>query len=183
MEAHASVTRRKTRVGRNGIRTGQLTDRQQAAVRLAAGIGDDIRKTCPEVAEEYRNGLTASESVARHGFDRRYGVSQPAAITAVRTAIRGYSGRCYESYPGLIADKSEGENLAFAHNRRTGIEVYERRLGIQGLTREQKADLRGETDEASAVTDLLFSLHAMIVADSIALAALRTASPASFGNR
>ena len=50
--------------------------------------------------------------VATYGFDRQYGVNRRAAIGAVRNAIRGYSGHCYESYPGLIADRSERENLA-----------------------------------------------------------------------
>jgi len=139
MESHGRVAKANNRAERNGIR-GRLTGQQQAAIRLAAAIGDEIRKSHPEIAEEYRSGLSASELVALHKFDHRYGVIRQAAIAAVRNAIRGYSGRHHESYRGLIADRSERENLAAAHNRRTGIEVYERKRGIHGLTREQKTE-------------------------------------------
>ena len=40
----------------------------------------------------------------------------------------------------LVAESSERENLALAHNRQTGAEAYEQRSGIHALTREQKAD-------------------------------------------
>jgi len=139
MESNISATKAESRASHDGGRNW-LTGQQQAAIRLAAETGDDIRKSYPEIAEEYRSGLTASELVVRHGFDRRYGVSQRTAVAAVRNAIRGYSGYCCEAYQGLIADRSERENLALDHNRRTGIEVYQRRRGIHGFTREQKAE-------------------------------------------
>ena len=47
---------------------------------------------------------------------------------------------CHEPYQGLIADRSERENLAFAHNRQTGKELYEQKRGIHALTHEQKVD-------------------------------------------
>jgi len=138
MESHRSIVKVENRAGHNRIRSRRLTDQQVAAIRLAAEIGDAIRKSYPEIAEEYRSGLTASELVAGHGFDHRYGASRRTAIAAVRNAIRGCSGLCYEPYQGLIGDRSERENLALAHNRRTGMEEYERKRGIHGLTREQK---------------------------------------------
>jgi hypothetical protein len=138
MESHMSVVKTENRAGHRQSR-GRLTGRQQAAIRLAAATGDEIRRTFPEIAEEYRSGLTASELVVRHGLDQRYGVSLRTATAAVRNAIRGYSGHGYESYQGLIADRFERANLALAHDRRTGIEEYERKRGIHGLTREEKA--------------------------------------------
>jgi hypothetical protein len=142
MEPHKSFVKAEDRAGHHESLSRRLTGPQQAAIRLAAEIGDHIRKDYPTIAEEYRSGLTASELVVTHGFDHCYGVSRQAAIAAVRNAIRGYSGRYYETYPGLIADRSERDKLAFAHNRRTGIEVYERQLGIHGLTPEQIANAR-----------------------------------------
>jgi hypothetical protein len=139
MESHRSIAKAENRTGHDGIRSRRLTDQQVAAIRLAAEMGDAIRKSHPEIAEEYRSGLTASELVARHGFDRRHGVSRRTAVGAVRNAIGGYSGLCYEPYQGLIGDRTERENLALAHNRRTGVEEYQRKRGIHGLTREQKA--------------------------------------------
>jgi hypothetical protein len=139
MESHRSVAKAENRAEHNGC-GGRLTSQQQAAIRLAATIGDEIRKSHPEIAEEYRSGLSASELVAGHRFDHRYGVSRQAATAAVGNAIRGYSGRYHEPYQGLIEDTFERENLALAHNRRTGIEEYQRKRGIHGLTREQKAE-------------------------------------------
>ena len=46
-----------------------------------------------------------------------------------------------------------------------------------------KTDLCPESDEASAATDLLFSLHQAIIAHIAALAALRGASAAALGAR
>jgi len=50
-------------------------------------------------------------------------------------------------------------------------------------TLEEIADVRGATDDASAAIDLLFSLHAAIVAHTAALATLRNSSGAAFGGR
>lgn len=140
MDPHSSISTADRRGGRDAIRNRRLTGDQHAAIRLAAAIGDELRKNCPELAEEYRSGLTAPTLVARHDVDGRYGVSRRAAVGAVRNAIRGYAGQCYEPYPGLIPDRSERESLALDHNRRTGMDVYERRVGIHGFTREQRLD-------------------------------------------
>ncbi len=134
------IAKVENRAGHNENRFRRLTGEQLAAIRLATEIGDDIRKRHPEVAEEYRRGLTAPKVVARHGFDHQYEVSRQTAINAVRSAIRGYSGQFYEPYHGLIADRSERESLAYAHNQQTGTEEFERKRGIHALTREQKAE-------------------------------------------
>ena len=140
MESGMIVNTTEIRVAYDTIRVRRLTRQQLGAIRLAAVIGDDIRKNYPEIAEEYRSGLTAPKLVARHRFDRRYGVSRPVAIDAVRNSIRGYYGHCHEHYHGLIVDRSERDSLALAHNSQTGLELYERKRGIHAMTREQKAD-------------------------------------------
>ncbi len=134
----AENAERKAQAG--GVRSRQFAVEQLRAIRLAAALGDDIRKNHPEVADEYRSGLTAPRLVEIHELDQLYEVSQLTAISAVRNAIRGYAGLLYEQYPGLLADRSERESLALAHNRQTGREEYDRKSGIHALTREQKAD-------------------------------------------
>jgi hypothetical protein len=126
------------RAGHKEVRTLGLTARQVGAIRLAAEVGDDIRTNRSGIAEEYRSGLTVPKLVARHGLECLYGVSRPVAIAGVRNALCGYSGPYHEPYQGLIEDRSEREELAFAHNRQTGAEEYERRRGIHALTHEQK---------------------------------------------
>lgn len=139
MEAVINISKGDNRKSYKEIQSSRLTGQQLGAIRLAAEVGNDIRKNNPEIAEEYRSGATASELVARYGFGPRYGVGLRVALSAVRNAIRGYSGYFYEPYDGLIADRSERENLAFAHNRRTGREEYEWKRGIHALNHEQKA--------------------------------------------
>jgi hypothetical protein len=124
----------------NETSSRRLTSEQVGAIRLAAEIGNDIRKNYPEIAEEYRSGLTAPKLVAQYGFNYRYGVSLQMASYAVRNAIRGYCGHYYNPYRGLIEDKSERESLAIAHNRQTGMELFEQKRGIHALTYEQKAE-------------------------------------------
>lgn len=140
MELNLHVTKAESEPRHNANLGRQLSNHQLAAIRLAAAIGDDIRKNYPQLVEEYRSGLTAPQLVVRHAFDRRYGVSRRTAIAAVRNAIRGHSGHFYESYEGLIADRSEREHLALAHNRQTGTEAYRGKLGIHAMTRQQRAD-------------------------------------------
>jgi len=139
MKLQISVLKDEGQSGHNRI-YGRLTAEQRAAIRLAAEIGADLQNSCPELADEYRSGLTAPMLAAKHEVDSRYGVTKLAAASAVRNAIRGYSGYYHAAYPGLIADKSERENLALDHNRRTGIDVYQRRVGIHGFSREQKRE-------------------------------------------
>ena len=135
-----SLPKSEYRAAYNESLSRRLTSQQYNAIHLAAKIGDDIRKKYPEIAEDYRRGLTAPQLMASHEFDRRYRVSRQVAINAVRNALRGCSGYCHESYDGLIVDRPEREDLAFAHNRQTGTEEYEQKRGIHALTREQKVD-------------------------------------------
>jgi hypothetical protein len=127
------------RAGYDKIQNQQLTRQQLGAMLLAAKVGNDIRNNYPEVAQEYRKGLTAPKLVAKHKFDHLYGVGREVAIYAVRNAIRGCAGHCHEPYDGLIKDKFERDCLASAHNRQTGIEEYELKRGIHAMTHEQKA--------------------------------------------
>jgi hypothetical protein len=137
MEFQLSVTKAERRSGSSEMRS-RLSGQQLKAIRLAAEIGNDIRKNYPEIAEEYRSGLTAPLLVAKYGFDHRYEINQKTAINAVRNALRGYFGHLHEPYPGLIEDRSERKYLAFAHNRQTGIEASAQRNGIHALTHEQR---------------------------------------------
>ena len=140
MPSELIVTNVQNRAGYNEIRSRRLTSQQLGAIRLSAAVGQDIRKNCPEIAEEYRSGVTAPRLVARYAFDVRYGVGRQVAIDAVRNALRGYAGHCHDPYQGLLADRSEREDLALAHNRQTGTELYEAKRGIHALTHEEKVD-------------------------------------------
>ena len=51
MESQPSFSNAENSIGQNA-RSRRVTGEQQAAIRLAAEIGDDLRKNCPELAEE-----------------------------------------------------------------------------------------------------------------------------------
>jgi hypothetical protein len=131
----------ENRIERSPIPYRQLTSQQQSAIRFEAAIGNQIRRDYPQLAEEYRMGLTAPRLVDQYELDVRYGVSRRAAVAAVRNAIRGYDGYFHHSYEGLISDHSERTNLALAHNRQTGIEAFQHREGIHALTSAEKAEV------------------------------------------
>ena len=163
MESITHVTKAENRAGRNGMQNCRLTCRQLGAIRLAAEIGDEIRKNHPEIAEEYRSGLTAPKLVAKYGFDRRYRVGRQVAIDAVRSAIRGYCGPYHGHYEGLISDRSEREYLAFAHNSRTGTELHEQKRGIHAMSREQRvaAGRKGGLIRGPLSYELRIGCHAL----------------------
>ena len=162
-ESNMSVMRPESRSRHTDVRNRRLTGGQVKAIRLAAEIGDDIRKNYPEIAEEYRSGLTAPRMVDAHDFDRRYGVSRPAAIGAVRNAIRGYFGPYHERYDGLIADRPERKRLAVSHNSRTGTELYEQKRGIHAMTHEQRVAVgrKGGLIRGPLSYELRIGCHAM----------------------
>jgi hypothetical protein len=61
---------------KHGIPSFRLAALQCAAIRLAAIIGDDIQENYPDIAMEYRSGVTAPQLVVAYEFDRRYGANR-----------------------------------------------------------------------------------------------------------
>ena len=117
-----------------------LTRRQQAAIRTEAATGDHIRADFPQIAEEYRMGLTAPRLVDSHGLGRTlWRLPQSRCCRGSKCPSRLFRS-FYQSYEGLISDRSERTTLALAHNRRTGIEAYQQKRGLHALTSEQKAE-------------------------------------------
>jgi hypothetical protein len=163
MALDMSVVNKGHRAEYSNIRNRGLTCQQLGAIRLSAEIGNDIRKNHPEIADEYRRGMTAPKLVSKHKFDSRYGVRRQVAIDAVRNAIRGYYGHCHEHYEGLISDRSERQYLAVAHNSRTGSELYEQKRGIHAMSREQKvaAGRKGGLIRGPLSYELRIGCHAL----------------------
>jgi hypothetical protein len=92
--------------------------------------------------------------VAKYGFDGRYEIGPQVASSAVRNALLGYSGYCHDHCDGLITDKSERENLAFAHNKHTGTEIYKQKRGIDALTARAESRLWPQERPHSGAAEL-----------------------------
>ncbi|MCH7568640.1 MAG: hypothetical protein IIA87_04425 [Nanoarchaeota archaeon] len=128
-------------VGNSFIEQGtffaELSDSQKAAIRFSLQLGMEVQKAFPDIAENYRNGMSHSKLVETHDIQGTFGVSKSTAMEAVRRAIVGYDGsidiaRDVPPYVGLITDSSELEKIAREHSVEAG-----KRLGrfvwIRGL--------------------------------------------------
>lgn len=122
---------------RKDLPVGQLL-----AIRRSLEVGVQLQRDFPEVAEDYRGGMSISKIVDKYNLSLKYGISKKIATQSVHRALRGYKGGFLrlDSYEGLI-EESELEKLAREHWSRRGSEagtiLYEKGLGIFSRTREQ----------------------------------------------
>ena len=65
--------------------------------------------------------------------------SRDVALAAVHFALGGYDFGGI-SYPGLIEDPEERRNLGLEHMRENGKTIYEKGLGVHGMTTEQRSE-------------------------------------------
>lgn len=138
-----------------GIFGTELDDQQKSAIRLSLRLGKVIQEKFPEVADDYRAGLSHTKLVATYGIQDLFGIDIKVAQEAVRRAIVGYAGDMeiaseVEPYRGLIEDTSELERIADEHHRAAGVavgEAYgsrngkitaEHGTGVHGMSYEEK---------------------------------------------
>lgn len=65
MDAHRNAAKTDNRAGRNESRGRGPTGTQPGAIRLTAAAGGEDWMTCPEIVEEYRSPVIASELVVK----------------------------------------------------------------------------------------------------------------------
>lgn len=111
-------------------------------------LGNELTETHPQIAEDYRSGLTQKMIAEKHRIKNK---------TAIHFALNGYDGsfllaKRMDSYPGLIADKEELERLARKHSKDalmvSGQEQKKMKIGIHAQTREEK--IKNGRDSARA---------------------------------
>ena|ERR1035437_9381078 len=82
---------------------------QFAAVICAVRLGENLQKQFPEVAIDYKSGLSYSKIVKKYKIDEANMLSFRTAINAVYFAVRGYRGNIksiegkVNAYPGLLS--------------------------------------------------------------------------------
>ncbi|MBI4983492.1 hypothetical protein HZC32_02510 [Candidatus Woesearchaeota archaeon] len=119
-----------------------ITPEQFVAMKLTREIGLGIKTQFPEVADDYRNGLFASQIVDKYSLDTVFQINKYIAQKAVGCAIRGFEGGMgIEAYKGLIEDDKSLEMLAQEHRQKCGEESGNRSFlesfGLYGLTLEE----------------------------------------------
>ena len=125
-----------------------LTREQLLALRKASELGKRLQEDFPEIADEYRNGMTLSKISSEYCIQELYDASRSVAITAVGNALRGYDFDGI-SYLGLIEDPEELRNIGLEHIRENGKALYELGKGIHGLTAEQMSEHSRKGGEAA----------------------------------
>ena len=116
-----------------GLTPGQIT-----SIKIGVQIGKDLQGLYPEIAEDYRKGMTYKEIVKKYNITEQFELSERTSQTAVRFSIRGIVEIFgLESYSGLITDEEELERLAKTHKIEGGKRLYEQGKGIHGKSEEE----------------------------------------------
>src|SRR3989344_3303700 len=117
-----------------------LTNKQKAAIVRSIQLGRKIQQTIPEIDEDYNNNLSASQIVSKYGILARFNISQRhTAIKGVQRALHGYDSSAItglKPYPPLIADAAIRKNLGREHQKKSGEEARDKKLGMFSLSDE-----------------------------------------------
>lgn len=142
-----------------------MLKRSRKAIALAIDIGRKIQQEYPEIADDYRIGLSKPQIVRKYGLMFQYNITDSVAERAVDNALRGYGGELsVPAYQGLIP-QSDLELLCAQHQTRNGHfsinhltledrsrggkkggriggrKVVEQKLGAHGMSSEEKREL------------------------------------------
>lgn len=120
----------------------KLERKQFAAILASVKLGIHLQDDLPQIADDYRRGLFASEIVSKYDIVRKYGVNKTISENAVYYALRGNSSFLdYRiQYHGLL-EEDEMRQLADNNRIRHGLELgslcLEQRVGLFGRTQEE----------------------------------------------
>lgn len=123
--------------------------RKMAILRKGTTLGLQLQKDFPDIAVDYRSGLSQMEIVTKYQLVDKYKVTPALARIAVNSALRGYDGSVnfygLQSYNGLIANPDELAQLATKHHKANakaqGKRAKSEQTGIFALTKEQRQSI------------------------------------------
>lgn len=93
----------------------QMSEKQVVIVKKIYDIGRLINEEHPEMADDYRNGMTHSEIASKYGIAEKYQLTEDLSIQAVYRAIRG--GGKGKSFFGPLIPLEERAKLQKEHQR------------------------------------------------------------------
>lgn len=132
-----------------GIFYSDLSPEQIGAIELGIILGKKIQKLFPQIAEDYRKGLSGKTIEKKYKIKEIFRVKDGVAIKAVYSAIGGYNGNFHNSrqepYPGLITDREELKKIAERNNvesgKKSGLMQVKEKMGIHSQTPNDKVEL------------------------------------------
>lgn len=134
-----------------------LTSQQIKGIGKSLEVGLQLQTDFPELADDYRNGISAPRIVAKYRLDSRYGISKLSAKEAVYRALKGVSGHFGFEYSGLL-DEKEIAILGLEHikenGHRNGLVLKEKGLGLFSLTDEQWREVHSKGGRVSGPGNL-----------------------------
>lgn len=106
-----------------GTFMAQLSDGQKGGIKQSIALGEDLQRHIPQIAQDYRAGLSLMDIVNKYNIQSAYNVGVSVANNAVYLALAGYDGRFNmfpkPQYPGLIPS-ADMQILGRNHNASTG---------------------------------------------------------------
>lgn len=110
-----------------------LSDPQIATIKKSIAFGLELQNLHPDLAEDYRSGLSLEAILKKHNLD--------TTKDAVRHALRGYDGRMKSFsdvavYPGLISEE-EYDAIAAGRHKESGQRQFEEGAGIHAQTKDE----------------------------------------------
>jgi len=132
---------------------GKLAPEQITAIKKEVLLGRELQVLYPEIAEDYRKGMTHKEIVEKYNITGQFGVDEEFAKNTVGYSIRGILRAMFDlkPYSGLITDKEELERLAQDHNIEGGRKTYEQGKGIHGMSEEERIEASRKGGKISAI--------------------------------
>ena len=129
-------------------KTKDLSIKQIKAIRKSLEVGMILQTDFPEIAEDFRNGLSALGIVSKYNLTSRYEITRDIAKEGVLRALKGTKGRFFEmDYDGLIKEEERKrivEEHASEQGRRRAFDLYEKGLGIFSLSEEELEEIHRE---------------------------------------
>jgi len=105
-----------------------LTPAQITAIKRAKKLCPTIIGNHPEIAQDYRDGLTYREIAIKYNIDRYFKVGIRIAAESVRLAVKT-----------LIPDEKERTGLVHEHRSKNGLDQVDQRKGIFGLSPKKRS--------------------------------------------
>jgi|SRR3989344_4216700 len=116
----------------------KLLPNQFAAICASIKLGYTIKTDFPQIAEDYRSGLSLTQIVRKYQLTSMYKVGVRTAINAVHRALVGHGGGFnLESYEGLIVDYTEIKDIGRDHLSKPGKELYRDKRGVFAIPKEE----------------------------------------------
>lgn len=103
----------------------KIDSKNMSAALHSINLGKMLQEELPEIADDYRNGVSTVKIAENYSLEKDYCISKRTAQSAVRIALKGYSSDFHkfdiENFDGLLSEE-EYEHLSRKINSDTGFE-------------------------------------------------------------